>query len=100
MYTCTVTLTIVNIHTQWVDVGIFHCLPHIFCAALCYLIAVIIYGAEKSPTGSVSYSSFYSLGYYLGYSYGLAIVAFILEAVTGVLLLLDGKALSVTTSPA
>ncbi|PVD20775.1 hypothetical protein C0Q70_18936 [Pomacea canaliculata] len=71
-----------------------------FVTALCYLIAVIIYGAEKSPTGSVSYSSFYSLGYYLGYSYGLAIVAFILEAVTGVLLLLDGKALSVTTSPA
>ncbi|KAK7462528.1 hypothetical protein BaRGS_00038413 [Batillaria attramentaria] len=56
-----------------------------FVTAVCYLIAVIIFASEWDDGAGKNDD------YELGFSFGLAIVALVLEAITGVLLIVDGK---------
>ncbi|XP_005106378.2 epithelial membrane protein 1 [Aplysia californica] len=65
-----------------------------FVTAGCWLLAVIIFGAEFEDDPNVSGSDDE-----LGYSFGLAIVALLLEAIGGVLLLLEVLKGSSGTSP-
>ncbi|KAK7504583.1 hypothetical protein BaRGS_00004069 [Batillaria attramentaria] len=54
-----------------------------FVAAVCWLIAVIIFAAEFSVSGTSVDK--------LGFSFALAIIALILAVVAGILLIVDGK---------
>ncbi|XP_067682630.1 uncharacterized protein [Haliotis asinina] len=72
------------------DIGFWNAIQSIV-SAVCYLLAVIVFGAEfdsgryRSPIPSN-----YKHGE-LGYSFGLAIMALLLDGVAGVLMLVESK---------
>ncbi|XP_041354545.1 uncharacterized protein LOC121372317 [Gigantopelta aegis] len=73
------------------DLNIFNAI-YCFITALCWLIAVGVYGAFfDSVTYYTNPNTSNAVDPDLGYAFGFAVVALLLELVVGVLLLLDGR---------